>query len=232
MKPEAYAPQFVGLGPYHHFRPEVQNMTIFKNDLVRTSFYLFDKERFKPFSRCLKESSSDLANTFRSWYDEQLLLHLSPMMLSWIAVLDVVFLWSFIREYYRKQNSKDSSWHGLLAEFELDPEKLVPDLFMLENQIPTELIGRTLQSSVLTMSSENDDLRSDDVKAMAMFLFFCLENSPIVVLLRFPDKDHLEDIVGELMPPISKHILDIMCQIILKDHDITEKAEKPNRIDG
>lgn len=75
-KPEPYVPQRLGLGPYHHFRPELQFMEIRK--AVRD--YLHNTDHLQHFICWINERHPNFDVLARSFYDLYLELDKSTLV--------------------------------------------------------------------------------------------------------------------------------------------------------
>lgn len=184
-KPEAYTPQIVGLGPYHHFRQQVQQMEIQKRDAVRT---YINRDEFTDFIQLVKQMTTTteennktasldvkvpenirekFESTVRCSYDSY--LDLQGRTLSWIMVVDGIFLLHVVKNYYGEMINKNSTDNKISS----GTEKLVQEILMLENQIPLEvlrLIKRALKRSFTG---------STDIDLYDKFTYLCTHNSPL-----------------------------------------------------
>ncbi|CAI9101175.1 OLC1v1038436C1 [Oldenlandia corymbosa var. corymbosa] len=212
-KPEAYIPQLIGLGPYHHFRPEVQLRSAQKRDAIEaylTTFYIFPDSQSKS---CITGSSSDnpLEPVIRSSYDR--FIDLDAETLSWITMLDAVVLMQFIDNYLHPEkylSLKQKKYQGVYP----DIKKLVPDLFMLENQIPIVLIIQAYES---LHSRYHLPWPS---KTVDHFSEFCRQHSPLEVC------DDDKGWVKEAFDKKTGHLLHCMYQMIMKHHVPTDDLHK------
>ncbi|CAI9105454.1 OLC1v1004381C1 [Oldenlandia corymbosa var. corymbosa] len=198
-KPQSYIPQFVGLGPYHHFRPEVQLMKTKKLDAIREILGIQDVDEFWDKVARFNDANNDLEPKCRSCYDQ--LFELDTMVLAWVLIVDAAFLIYFIRTCLKRDKSV---WDQIYVDME---EDLVPDVFMLENQIPFILVNLVLK----TLEISGTESCADD------FNRFCLENSPIYVR-------SLQDIPKLRDPKTvfegSRHMIDYMYKMILQDRPV------------
>ncbi|KAL0315486.1 UNVERIFIED_CONTAM: hypothetical protein Sradi_5426800 [Sesamum radiatum] len=141
-KPEAYAPQQIGLGPYHHLRPE---------------FYMMQKEKHAAVRKFLNQEKPNTIQqvvgalvewepVLRACYDQYLDLHAKT--LAWILAIDGLYLLQFLR------NSKQT---GEIHAKDPQMDKLVGDVIMLENQIPAVLLKKIRRVLGHTLVDEGDD---------------------------------------------------------------------------
>ncbi|KAL8538301.1 hypothetical protein ACS0TY_000325 [Phlomoides rotata] len=134
-KPEDYAPHHLGLGPYHHLRPDFYKTLPQKLDAIR--IYLGPKNNSQNF-RLVVDSLISLEPKIRASYDQYLDLHIET--LARILAIDGLYLLQFLKYYPRV--GKD----------------LAGDIMMLENQIPAFVL-KEIQLR-LELGPENEELRS------------------------------------------------------------------------
>ncbi|KAL0382929.1 UNVERIFIED_CONTAM: hypothetical protein Scaly_0580200 [Sesamum calycinum] len=130
-KPEAYAPQHLGLGPYHHLRPELYIMQKQKLAAVRK---FLGQEKVQKF-RQVVEDLVQWEPVLRASYDQY--LDLDIQTLAWILAIDGLYLVQFLKNYP-------------------EMEHLAGDILMLENQIPVILLKKILQVLELAPNDQND----------------------------------------------------------------------------
>ncbi|KAI3446841.1 hypothetical protein Pfo_003506 [Paulownia fortunei] len=121
-KPEAYAPQLLGLGPYHHLRPDFYMMQKQKLSAVRR--YL-SAEKLQDFNQVV-EALIQWEPVLRACYDQY--LDFDIRTLARILAIDALYLLQFFEA--RKS--------GEVAEM----DKMAGDIMMLENQIPVILLEK------------------------------------------------------------------------------------------
>ncbi|KAK4404196.1 hypothetical protein Sango_0788200 [Sesamum angolense] len=130
-KPEAYAPQHLGLGPYHHLRPELYIMQKQKLAAVRKFLGLEKVQKFRQVVEDLVQREPVL----RACYDQY--LDLDIQTLAWILAIDGLYLVQFLKNYP-------------------EMEHLAGDILMLENQIPVILLKKILRVLELAPNDQND----------------------------------------------------------------------------
>ncbi|CAK9148631.1 unnamed protein product [Ilex paraguariensis] len=112
-KSEAYAPKRIGLGPYHHFLPDLYDLMERKKLTIIKSAVKQDKNG--KFPQTMINKLKKLEPKLRPCYDK--LLDLDGETLAWIWAID-----------------------GLYLHQNLGKNFLEQDIFMLENQIPFLLL--------------------------------------------------------------------------------------------
>uniref|UniRef100_A0A0E0KFZ8 Uncharacterized protein n=1 Tax=Oryza punctata TaxID=4537 RepID=A0A0E0KFZ8_ORYPU len=147
-KPEAYTPQLVALGPYHHCREELRDMEMYKLSAARRA------QRHLPAGMSFQQLVSVFATLefeIRAYYHRH--LGLSNDALAWMMAIDVSFLLEFLQTF-----SQDSSQWAALQRIPsrmshlVDPSRrtsshtmVLHDVVMLENQIPLFLLLKAIE---------------------------------------------------------------------------------------
>ncbi|KAM0017958.1 hypothetical protein Hdeb2414_s0027g00693791 [Helianthus debilis subsp. tardiflorus] len=167
-KLEAYVPQQVGLGPIHHFRPELYHK-MEQNKLTAV------KRVLKPHQihdcEHIVEKVKKIVPLIRDCYD--LYNDADDNMLAWLFTIDGMFLIDRLHAY---------SNHGHVTE--------ANDLIMLENQIPL-IVLKEIQKALLGKEAhaQEDFLESK-------FRYFCNSSSSFVLSeenINFNRANHLLD---------------------------------------
>ncbi|XP_022150000.1 putative UPF0481 protein At3g02645 [Momordica charantia] len=123
--PEAFLPRRVAVGPYHHFRPELFKMDLFKLGKVKN-------QKWGPQLHHLLDQIKPLDLKIRASFDQP--LEMDAETLSWVMLIDGLFLLELLQIRYnpRPLELPLEIFYGKLAsEFEI-----VSDMLKLENQIP------------------------------------------------------------------------------------------------
>ncbi|CAH9129822.1 unnamed protein product [Cuscuta epithymum] len=152
-KPEAYTPLLLGMGPYHHLRPDLHAANLQK--LVAVNKFL-GKNPSMNFSEHILKKMRDLELLVRASYDQYLDLECST--LDYILALDSFYLLAFLAMYGKETETVEPGC-----------QELAKDILKLENQIPERVVeemGKYLGISVLTLHSE-------------LFYYFCKAHSPL-----------------------------------------------------
>ncbi|CAK9148628.1 unnamed protein product [Ilex paraguariensis] len=148
-KPEAYAPKRIGLGPYHHFRPELyDHMEMEKLSAVKK---VVTADRIAQFRQLIVGKLVELEPSARACYGDY--LDLEGHTLAWIWAIDGLFL----HHHLGVQVPVDCAFKSVLAQ----------DIFMLENQIPILLFEEI--DGVIDQFQLSDKVVRD----------FCVAHSPL-----------------------------------------------------
>ncbi|PWA56888.1 UPF0481 protein [Artemisia annua] len=128
--PEAYKPQKLGLGPYHHFRAEVYQMEWEKVAAVKASL---NEEQINNFDVLVVDKLKDLYVSIQEHYGN--FFDMDVNTFAWMFAIDGLFL---LMQLYHMQ------------------KEFVSDIMMLENQIPFEVL-KALQTYVSSVKDNEDD---------------------------------------------------------------------------
>lgn len=140
-----YFPRQIGLGPYHHLRPDFYKMQNHKlaaaERVLRASPIVNSKELL-----IQKVKESELV--IRGFYDQY--IDLDGDTLAFIFAIDGLFLFDHLNNLYSYKNPKS----GLIGESE---RKLARDIMIFENQIPLFLLLKLIGKFLLQYSG-NDEI--------------------------------------------------------------------------
>ncbi|KQK19340.1 putative UPF0481 protein At3g02645 [Brachypodium distachyon] len=159
-KPEAYVPQLIALGPYHHWRPELYEMERYKLASARRlqrrlcSTTPGGRGPLK-LDALVAQFAARLERKIRAHYHRY--LDLSGETLSWMMAVDGAFLLEFLQIYAAAEDGdgpvpalrkRVSSRMAHLVDFAGRKSAhglILRDMVMLENQIPLFLLRRILE---------------------------------------------------------------------------------------
>ncbi|KAM7473003.1 hypothetical protein LguiA_011186 [Lonicera macranthoides] len=207
VKPDAYLPQVIGLGPYHHMRPELYQMERYKISTIRS---YFPSDEILNIHNLLIEKLMEIEPTIRACYHRY--LDMDDETLAWIIAIDGLFLLHLLLNYSRGNYTESRR----LAQGAL----LYRDVMVLENQIPVILLKEIRKT--LSLSSPNDE---DDMQLLSMFKGFCKAHSP----LKLARKSQFSCETNHL------HLLDLMYLLIVNrratkpalHRQVTKKEDLP-----
>ena len=109
-KPEAYVPQLLGLGPYNHFRPELQAMQTFK--LAEVKKICSSDLNFDLFVRALRHVG--LHSSARACYASY--LDMDDETLAFVLAVDGLYLFELLRRCIIK-GYDDRAGGGFFRDF-------------------------------------------------------------------------------------------------------------------
>ncbi|XP_058208333.1 putative UPF0481 protein At3g02645 [Rhododendron vialii] len=190
-KPKAYTPQVIGLGPYHHFRPELYDMERYKLAAASRLQQKFGSLEFKQLVSVL----SGLEHRVRACYHKY--LDVEGETIAWIMAIDGLFLLEFLCRY----NSSRSITTAHLVDStgrKLAHEAVLGDVLMLENQIPILVLSKILSMQCPSHLEVADDLFP------SILMDFCKVLSPVktredLILSEVSEHAHLLDLLYHLI---------------------------------
>ncbi|KAL8092527.1 putative UPF0481 protein At3g02645 [Apium graveolens] len=210
--PEAYTPQQVALGPYHHWRQELYEMERHKIAAARRT--MKHVKCFKTFPEIVDQLQK-LEPKIRASYHNY--LNFNSETLTWMMAIDVPFLLDFLEGYAMKEGllltrSKSRFTVSLLdcAEKKASHVEIMRDILMLENQIPLFLLRKLLEFELGSLDAADETL-------LAMLKGLSIELYP----LKTPE--HLPKILIQ----DSLHILDFFYRLLMpKDFEKSQITEE------
>ncbi|KAK1417210.1 hypothetical protein QVD17_26334 [Tagetes erecta] len=188
FKPEAYLPQVIALGPYHHMVPHLYHMERYKISCAK-SFFNRGEGNIK-FREVLINKLKELDPFVRGSYHSY--LDFDDDTLSWIMAIDGLFLVNLLQKYTVNLENKKLVLDAIVSR----------DLMLLENQIPFVVL-KEIYRTMKTDSSEIDDVESELLFMMGRF---CRANSPLELSSSSYDETshlHLLDLMYHLMVNIN-----------------------------
>ncbi|KAK3024217.1 hypothetical protein RJ639_044686 [Escallonia herrerae] len=192
FKPQAYTPQVIAFGPYHHMQPELYQMEKYKLAAIKSSLR---PEQILNFQEIMIDKMKELEPVIRACYHKY--LDHDGDALAWIVAIDGLFLLDILRGYGQVKYSqrKNLTRDAVLCR----------DVMVLENQIPVILLKEIRKN--LQLNSVHD---ADDLELFLMLRGFCQIHSPLKLAR-----------MSNLSPYTScLHLLDLMYHLIV-NHQAT-----------
>ncbi|OMO88340.1 hypothetical protein CCACVL1_08459 [Corchorus capsularis] len=175
VKPEAYIPQLIGLGPYHHCQPEQYEMEDYKLAAVKRAIAWFgeDHRQVQEFNEIVAKirnlPCSSMCDAYRG------LEHPDHKFLAWIMAIDGLFLF----DYLLIQTNKGEIPTPTPTPAQPDPHAILKDVLKLENQIPMTVF-KAINSKVMEKKNRPDvDSKKLALQLRGMLVTFCNDVSPI-----------------------------------------------------
>ncbi|KAJ7970111.1 Plant protein of unknown function (DUF247) [Quillaja saponaria] len=209
-KPEAYVPQLVALGPYHHFRPELYPMERFKLIAANKILKQFQNIQIQQLILELEKLSPDI----RSCYNNN--LDFKDKTLACIIAIDSLFFLDLLLGYSQDKQVESLSYSSEFSQLfettnvKLTKDGILRDALMLENQIPTCLLRKIF--SVISSKSDFVNQVMD-----SMLLSFCQEVSPFALISSQVNVNHT-------------HLLDLMYHLIVPDQETQLPFDEENLV--
>lgn len=193
-KPEAFTPQFVGLGPYHH---------------TRSGLIMTDELKLAAAKRIFNHDSQITLSLVQLFYHEDAFISYNSNHDNLVhdVNLDALFLLALL---HRSDNASrhDHSYfltgkHGLPLVnplgVELTIDAVIADVFMLENQIPARFLQQV---------SVKDEIEEQNNNLGKKMMSFCENHCPLVKLEKLCKNPEEHD-----------HLLDLMYNLIVQEKD-------------
>uniref|UniRef100_A0A0D9WMI5 Uncharacterized protein n=1 Tax=Leersia perrieri TaxID=77586 RepID=A0A0D9WMI5_9ORYZ len=207
-KPEAYVPQFIALGPYHHWRPELYEMERYKLAAARRAQKRHRHVKLEHFV----EQFARMERRVRAHYHRY--LDLSGETLAWMMVVDGAFLLEFLQVFAVVPGDGDgvagegkmrrvSSRMAHLVDFagrKSAHNLILRDMMMLENQIPLFLLRKILEPQCSSPEDAGELLRRMVTGLMKELCpFKTMENFPPTIDVT--KHSHLLELLYSLLLP-------------------------------
>ncbi|XP_057825815.1 putative UPF0481 protein At3g02645 [Cryptomeria japonica] len=147
-RPEAYVPQVVSLGPYHHLKLELFESERYKSKLTVQIEKKAKRGTFEDLVKYLISIGGEIRNS----YNNQ--IECDDEVLGWMMARDAVFILEFIGCYdqYESPRIQRSSPYFQNMEAVFHPHRKSPlffplqaDIFKLENEIPLFILKKVLE---------------------------------------------------------------------------------------
>ncbi|XP_052183347.1 putative UPF0481 protein At3g02645 [Diospyros lotus] len=231
-KPEAFAPQLIGLGPYHHMNPKFLELERFKllglSNVLRKRGVSFDD---------LVGKVTKFEITIRGCYHR--FLDLDGDTLASVVAIDGLFLIDFMSHHSQADDGdekKDSSKRSkrasdglMFASKKLTKSGIIADVLMLENQFPIKLLTKLCE----TLSSTEEDTQHHLSEMYRSFASFTEKISPLklaTISSSNPDffntQIHLlESLHTRISPNPEKHAQHF-------EMELPEAAQEPSAVTG
>ncbi|XP_057538585.1 putative UPF0481 protein At3g02645 [Amaranthus tricolor] len=199
LKPEAYSPQIIALGPYHHWREDLYEMERFKLICSKKVQKEFKNLKFEELVKKLMKKEHQIRGSYHKYLD------MGGEALAWMMAIDGLFLLEFLHVNANKNNSLASEARmSFLANAmgkKLSHISILNDILMLENQIPIFVLKKILS---IQCSRNSSELVQNLLPSMLMSV--CKELSPLVLNEKYPISEaicrsHLLDLFYHLMVP-------------------------------
>ncbi|XP_020577066.1 putative UPF0481 protein At3g02645 [Phalaenopsis equestris] len=195
--PESYIPQLVAIGPYHHFRAELNDMTRPKLSAAKR----VQKHLHGLKLQDIVDEFNKAEHKIRAHYDRY--LNLSVETLSWMMAIDACFLLEFLRVYAIDDAKALRGISPFMSRRKSTHNSVLRDILMLENQIPLFLLKKVLEVGCAS-TDQADGLFSTMLKN------FIIEISPLKITTEnFPQSF---DVVK------SSHLLEVLYNFLVPEN--------------
>ncbi|XP_027182328.1 putative UPF0481 protein At3g02645 [Coffea eugenioides] len=192
QKPEAYTPQLIAMGPYHHLRPELYQMERYKLAAIKE---ISTPEQISNFQRIVINRLKEIDPSIRACYNK--FMDYDQDTLAWIVAIDGCFFLHILHSYLVQDETTDRRL--------LDNTIVTTDIMMLENQIPFVLL-KEVRKSLQVSPKSNDQGEEDDIELISMLFQFCEAQSPVKFCI---------DKTNQVRYHRPLHLLDMMYHMII-----------------
>lgn len=194
-KPEAYTPQLIGMGPFHHLRPDLYQMERYKLAAIKD---ILEPDQMLNFEQLVINKLRENDLVVRVCYNR--FMDIDEKTLAWIVAIDGLFLLNILHSVYGN-NLHDHQENNII-----DDSIFTRDFLMLENQIPFVVVRQIRK--FLCLSSPED---REETELLSMCRRFCEMHSPLPLP---PNNEYHRYNTNETQP---LHLLDFMYRLILDD---------------
>ncbi|XP_008807192.2 putative UPF0481 protein At3g02645 [Phoenix dactylifera] len=204
-KPEAYTPQYIAIGPYHHRREELHDMERYKLSAAKRTQNQLSNLKFQN----LVDLIAKLEHRIRANYYRY--LNYNGETLAWMMAIDASFLLEFLQIYSVNEGNTlqrfSSATPRLIDSIRRTSTRnmLLRDIIMLENQIPLFLLEAILEVQCSSSKIAHELLHS-------MLVGFLKDLSPLKMIessscISIIEYSHLlEFVYYNLVPKIEEQI--------------------------
>ncbi|XP_058111593.1 putative UPF0481 protein At3g02645 [Magnolia sinica] len=212
-KPDAYIPQQIALGPYHHWRSELYEMERYKVCAAKRIQKQLKTLQFQN----LVDRFVKLEPRIRSCYHRY--LDFSGETLAWMMAIDASFLLEFLQIFTAKDGKvleRVSSRMSHLVDYEgrrSAHNAILRDIMMLENQIPLFLLRKMLDSQRPSTQEADEELSS-------ILMGLCKELSPFKMMQNLPHI-HVKE---------RAHLLEILFYVLIPKLELTNDINESEEV--
>ncbi|XP_039119122.1 putative UPF0481 protein At3g02645 [Dioscorea cayenensis subsp. rotundata] len=198
-KPEAFVPQLIALGPYHHWQPELYEMERYKLSAAKRAQKQLHGQKFQQVvGHFIK-----LEHITRAHYHRY--LDFNGETLAWMMIVDTSFLLEFLQSYAPEEGKVlrrvPSRMSHLVdkAGRKSAHNMILRDIMMLENQVPLFLLRVCLEFQCSSLQEADDVLTlmlNGFMRALCPFKM--MQNFPCIDVTRHA---HLLELLYYILVP-------------------------------
>nr|XP_043623316.1 putative UPF0481 protein At3g02645 [Erigeron canadensis] len=204
FNPEAYVPQAIALGPYHHFESHLYQMERYKVAAVKA---ILSSDQVLAFESLVINRLKEKESMIRACYHKY--MDLDNDTLAWIIAIDGLFLLGLFGHYV--------DIAPLMPKTLIHDGVIYRDVMVLENQIPLCLLKEIWNT--LHLSSSTTTSHDGDHELISMLRVFCEVHSPLSLR-----KDPISHNVDEMR---YLHLLDLMYHSIVNNN---QEISQPSQV--
>ncbi|GLJ35838.1 hypothetical protein SUGI_0719480 [Cryptomeria japonica] len=215
VKPEAYIPQCVSIGPYHHWKSQLFETERYKVAAAQR----FEKSitgKFEAVVEEVKKYDWQIRNCYQKF------LEFKEEPLAWLMALDASFVLECLQFYVKRADRTSSQVSSQVMRLGrvLDTTRrsathnaIMRDLMMLENQFPLFLLQKLLEMQLGSQDKAEESLCN-------LVTVACEEWSPFMLKMRDSSRLHINE---------SGHILEVLYYSIVPSVAIDDTIFKKNK---
>ena len=207
-KPEAYIPQMVSIGPFHHWRSELYEME--RHKLATACRFQKRKKGLAKFQSVVVEEFKKYDWQIRSCYDK--FINCKEETLAWIMALDAVFLLECLQFYVRHtdkiSHTADVKPLGRVLDStgtSASHNSILRDLMKLENQLPLFLLEKLLELQLGSKDKAEERLSSLLSLAFQELSPFSFKLQPQNSNLRINGRGQMLEVLYYCIVPLSNN---------------------------
>ncbi|GAB4828201.1 hypothetical protein Ancab_035118 [Ancistrocladus abbreviatus] len=212
IKPDAYTPQLIALGPYHHLREDLFEIARYKlacAKRVQAQLKILQLQH-------LADKLMKIDHHIRACYHRY--LDMDGERLAWMMAIDGLFLLEFLHASVDKSHSILASSARMShlvdsASKKLAHHSILTDILMLENQLPICVLKKIFH--VKCSSSDT----ADDLLSLVL-ITVCKQLSPLKFDENYPPSKVIEH----------AHLLDLLYHLIVPSADQQQQGKEDSHI--
>ncbi|KAJ0984799.1 hypothetical protein J5N97_003155 [Dioscorea zingiberensis] len=219
-KPEAYVPQLIALGPYHHWQPELYEMERYKLSAAKRAQNQLPDLKFQH----LVEHFTKFEHIIRAHYHRY--LDFNGETLAWLMIVDTSFLLEFLQIYACEEGKALKRVPSRMSHLVDNAGRksahnvILRDIMMLENQLPLFLLRLNLEFQLSSIQEADGVLTvmlNGFMKALCPFKM--MESFPCIDVTKHA---HLLELLYSILVPKP---LEQPCEVIDINEDQTDAVE-------
>ncbi|KAL5697788.1 hypothetical protein ACHQM5_028904 [Ranunculus cassubicifolius] len=206
--PELYIPQMVSIGPYHHWRQEINEMERYKLAAAKRTQKRYHDRKFNSLVVELTKLEPRIRGCYHKFLD------CNSETLAWMMAVDLSFLLEVLQAQASTVKEGKSLNRVMSSSHLIDCSgrksaynAILRDIVMLENQVPLFVLRKMLEF-------EHSSLELADEVLSSMLFAVCRELSPFnmedVPSIQITEISHLLDFLYQTIVPKSEVVLEIV----------------------
>ncbi|XP_039119037.1 putative UPF0481 protein At3g02645 [Dioscorea cayenensis subsp. rotundata] len=156
--PEAFAPQLIALGPYHHWQPELYEMEWYKSSAAKRARNRLHEQKFQQLAEHFVKAKKLICAHYHRYLD------FNDETIAWMMILDTSFLLEFLQIFVPEESKVLQQVPSRISHFvdnqgrKSAHDVILRDIMMLENQVPLFLLRVCLEFQCSSLEEADDVL--------------------------------------------------------------------------